>query len=105
MKANLARITFAAGTIAQSSTAGLSTHAFVPLADVPDRYGSAGRTVVAAPKTRIISQDMDAPRAAGTLLELCKKDPKKNVAGCVQKYYDNVKDQSRGLLPFRVQQF
>jgi hypothetical protein len=49
---------------------------------------------------------MDAPRAGGNLLDLCSKSLSKNTDVAVwQKYYTDVKDKSRGLLPFRVQQF
>jgi hypothetical protein len=49
---------------------------------------------------------MDAPRAGGNLLDLCSKSLTKNTDVDVwRKYYTDVKDKSRGLLPFRVQQF
>ena len=107
MRANMASITFAAGSITSTSVAGLSTHAFVPLADVPDLvWKIRGGTYQRHDENPNHFADMDAPRAGGTLLDLCKKDLAKNVDTAVWKqYYDDVKDGSRGCLPFRVQQF
>lgn len=123
MAANLARISFAADTITATSTSGLSNHAFVPLADVPDLVWKRGHSPKNPPPNpdlvwkRAHSNrgpaehpnhfaDMDAPRAGGNLLQLCGKSLTKNVDVNVwRKYYADVKDKSRGLLPFRVQQF
>ena len=107
MQANLSRVSFAAGTITKSSTAGLSNHAFVPLADVPDLAWKRGPHNRGGPEHPNHFADMDAHRAhGGSLLTLCHKDLDKNVRVDVwRQYYDDVHDKSRGLLPFRVQQF
>lgn len=106
LTANLERISFAAGTITRSSTSGLSTHQFVPLADVPDlawKIGPYDRGNAEHPNH---FADMDTPRAGGTLLDLCARNIEANVkVGVWRKYYTDVKDSGRGLLPFRVQQF
>jgi hypothetical protein len=123
MQANLTRITYAAGTITAKSTSGLSTNDFVALADVPDLVWKKGHSPTNPPPNADLAwkrahsnrgpaehpnhfADMDAPRAAGDLLQLCSKDIAKNTDVDVwRKYYTDVKDKSRGLLPFRVQQF
>ena len=123
MQANLPRITFAAGSITQKSTTGLSSHDFVPLADVPDLVWKRGHSPKNPPPNADLAwkrahsnrgpaehpnhfADMDAPRPGGNLLDLCAKNLAKNTDVAVwRKYYTDVKDKSRGLLPFRVQQF
>lgn len=106
MQANLARISLA-GTIDDRTTSGLSKHAFIPLADVPDLAWKRGPYNRGGPENPNHFADMDAPREkGGTLLELCQKDIAKNTTVEVwRQYYTDVKDTSRGLLPFRVQQF
>src|SRR5215831_2880673 len=123
MQANLPRITFAAGSITAKSTTGLSKHDFVALADVPDLVWKKGHSPKNPPPNPTLAwkrahsnrgpnehpnhfADMDAPRAGGNLLDLCSKSLSKNTdVGVWKKYYTDVKDKSRGLLPFRVQQF
>ena len=123
MQANLPRITFAAGSITDKSTSGLSKHDFVALADVPDLVWKKGHSSKNPPANADLAwkrahsnrgpsehpnhfADMDAPRAGGNLLDLCSKSLTKNTDVDVwRKYYTDVKDKSRGLLPFRVQQF
>ena len=108
MEANLKRVSFAASEISKTSTEGLSLHDFVPLADVPDlvwkiaKHDAGGR---GQPEHPNHFADMDAKNAQNqTLLDLCQN--KANVAVAAwQKYYTEVKDQSRGLLPFRAWQF
>jgi len=123
MQANLPRITFAAASITAKSTTGLSKHDFVALADVPDLVWKKGHSPKNPPPNPTLAwkrahsnrgpnehpnhfADMDAPRAGGNLLDLCSKSLAKNTDVAVwRKYYTDVKDKSRGLLPFRVQQF
>ena len=109
MEANLERVSFAAAEISKKTTTGLSTHAFVPLADVPDlvwklaKHENGGR---GQPEHPNHFADMDAENAAHqTLLELCEKSDDNVAVKIWQNYYTEVKDQSRGLLPFRVWQF
>ncbi len=123
MQANLPRITFAAGSITQKSTSGLSNHDFVALADVPDLVWKKGHSSKNPPANADLAwkrahsnrgpsehpnhfADMDAARPGGNLLDLCSKSLTKNTDVDIwRKYYTDVKDKSRGLLPFRVQQF
>ena len=80
MQANLPRITFAAGSITDKSTSGLSKHDFVALADVPDLVWKKGHSSKNPPANADLAwkrahsnrgpsehpnhfADMDAPRA------------------------------------------
>ncbi len=105
MKANLQNITFDADHIRIKELQGLSTKPFVPLADVPDLVWKIGHGNRGGPEHPNHFADMDHPSSEGTLLELCKGKPENVSVPVWQKYYTNVKDSSRGLLPFRVWQF
>ena len=112
MLANLDRISYRDELIKPATFKGLSTQDFVPLADVPDKvwkmHGPGARGGYENPNH---FADMDKPQPDGkTLLELTadKKgntDPAKVTVDVFSAYYDQVKDSSRGLLPFRVQEF
>jgi hypothetical protein len=119
MKSNLERITFDAMDINKKQMAGLSKLAFVPLADVPDMVWKVGphkRGGMNSPEHANHFADMDRvinPALAGgnTLLDICGKRPGNVTVPVWQSYYNAVQKQfpkeheSRGLLPFRVQQF
>src|SRR5262249_30259997 len=84
---------------------GLSTHAFIPLADVPDLVWKRGAHNRGEPEHPNHFADMDRPRPDGkTLLQLCAEDPGNIAVPIWREYYAAVKDQSQGPLPFRVQQ-
>jgi hypothetical protein len=111
MKNNLVRISYEDAQIRPSTFQGLSTAAFVPLADVPDKIWKmfgAGRR--GAPEHPNHFADMDRKDSKGkTLLQICEDgaggiDPAKVAIAVWQQYYDDVKDKSRGCLPFRVWQ-
>ena len=70
MTANVSRISFAAEQINKNTTAGLSKHDFVPLADVPDLVWKLGRFNRGRPEHPNHFADMDTPNARGqTLLQ------------------------------------
>ena len=115
MTANLDRISFDIADVTKKKTSGLSTHDFVPLADVPDlvwKVGPHKRGGPTSPEHANHFADMDRqlanPLAEGaTLLEICKNLD--NVSVDVwQRYYDAVEaehpGENRGLLPFRCWQ-
>ena len=80
---------------------------FVPLADVPDRLWAHGKMIRGSADKSNHFADMDQkdPKNGNrTLLELCE-DSKKIDPDFWLKYYANVGDSGRGLLPFRVWQF
>jgi len=111
MQANLQRISFAAADINKKNTTGLSNHPFVPLADVPDlvwKVGPHKRGGQTAPEHSNHFADMDRKDSHGqTLLEICEANPQANVEPAVWLAYYNdprVRDESKGLLPFRVWQ-
>ncbi len=114
MKNNLDRVSYEEAHIRPSTFKGLSKAAFVPLADVPDKvwkmFGDGRR---GAPEHPNHFADMDKKDSKGkTLLQICgggasaggKIDPAKVDLDVWRKYYDDVKDESRGCLPFRVWQ-
>jgi hypothetical protein len=108
METNLERVSFAAAQITKKNTDGLSKHDFVPLADVPDlvwklaAQENGGR---GGPEHPNHFADMDAKNPHGqTLLDICA-DPMNVDVQIWRTYYDAVKDESRGLLPFRVWQY
>lgn len=110
MLANLDRISYRDEKIQPKTFKGLSTAAFVPLADVPDKvWKTGGNGARGGPEHPNHFADMDKPGPNGTLLELTaaaggKTNPKSVTVKTFQTYYDAVKDKSRGLLPFRVWQ-
>lgn len=112
MTNNLDRVSYEEAHIRPSTFQGLSKAAFVPLADVPDKiwkmFGDGRR---GAPEHPNHFADMDRKNSKGkTLLQICggggggKIDPAKVDVDVWKKYYDGVKDRSRGCLPFRVWQ-
>jgi len=112
MKNNLDRVSYEEAHIRPSTFKGLSKAAFVPLADVPDKiwkmFGIGRR---GAPEHPNHFADMDKKDSKGkTLLQICggggggQIDPAKVDIDVWRKYYDDVKDRSRGCLPFRVWQ-
>jgi len=80
---------------------------FVPLADVPDRLWAHGKMIRGSADKPNHFADMDQPDPENgdkTLLDLCKDPDNVNVDFWL-KYYTDVNDSGRGLLPFRVWQF
>jgi hypothetical protein len=110
MKANLASITFPLSEINKKNMQGLSTHEFVPLADVPDMVWKVGpnkRGGMTSPEHSNHFADMDKKDSSHrTLLEICEKSAKNIDPDVWMKYYTDpqVKDESKGLLPFRCWQ-
>ncbi len=115
MANNLDRVSYEEALVRPSTFKGLSKAAFVPLADVPDKiwkmFGDGRR---GNPEHPNHFADMDRKNSKGrTLLEICgggaggagKIDPNRVKVDVWRKYYDDVKDASRGCLPFRVWQF
>jgi hypothetical protein len=119
MNNNLERITYDIKDINKKEMAGLSKRDFVPLADVPDMVWKVGphkRGGMTSPEHANhfadMDRELDPPQPGGsTLLAICGKTPSNVTVPVWQSYYDAVKKQypaqeeSRGLLPFRVQQF
>ncbi len=108
MTANLDRITFPDGDITKKGLSGLSKHPFIPLADVPDLAWKIGKNNRGNPEHPNHFADMDKPNPkedGTTLLAMCKGHPENVAVAVWQKYYDDVGDQDRGLLPFRAWQF
>lgn len=110
MQANADSITFPTAQITAKNMQGLSNHDFVPLADVPDMVWKVGpnkRGGMTSPEHGNHFADMDKPDSHGkTLLDLCAQS-KANIDPTVWMTYYNdpkVKDQSKGLLPFRCWQ-
>jgi hypothetical protein len=116
---NLDRITYDVKNINKKQMAGLSKEDFVPLADVPDmvwKVGHYARGGQNSPEHANHFADMDRslnpPQSGGrTLLDICRATSANVTVPVWQAYYDAVQKQfpkekeSRGLLPFRVQQF
>ncbi|MEN6310693.1 MAG: S1/P1 Nuclease [Acidobacteriota bacterium] len=110
LQANIERISFPLADLEKKTVEGLSKKDFVPLADVPDLVWKMG------PNRRGDKwenpnhfADMDKRTetwdggAGKTLLEIC--EDKANIDVPVwKKYYEAVKDESRGTLPFRIWQ-
>jgi hypothetical protein len=109
MEANVERISFAAAQISKKTVSGLSKHDFVPLADVPDLVWKIAKKAKGGrgqPEHPGHFADMDAKDPGDrTLLDICREDPDGVTVARWQQYYDEVEDESRGLLPFRVWQF
>jgi|HubBroStandDraft_6_1064221.scaffolds.fasta_scaffold00142_8 hypothetical protein len=110
MQANADSITFPTAQITAKNMKGLSKADFVPLADVPDmvwKVGQYKRGGMTSPEHANHFADMDKPDSNGkTLLQLCEQS-KANIDPTVwMKYYTDpkVKDESKGLLPFRCWQ-
>ena len=108
MDANLERITYNQEQITSKNMKGLSTRDFVPLADVPDMVWKVGRFKrggMSSPEHPNHFADMDKPGPDGrTLLEITEQSADPLDIDTWRAYYTSVKDQSRGLLPFRVWQ-
>jgi hypothetical protein len=109
MQANLGNISFDRDRINAKELKGLSREEFVPLADVPDLVWKIGTSVHGnrgeAEHPNHFA-DMDKPDDKGeTLLDICKGKPQNVDVDVWLKYYGEVGDQSKGLLPFRVWQF
>jgi hypothetical protein len=109
MQANLANITFDRDRISDKELKGLSKEQFVPLADVPDLVWKVGTSVHGnrgQPEHPNHFADMDKPNGEGkTLLDICRGKPENVDVDVWLQYYDEVGDESKGLLPFRVWQF
>jgi hypothetical protein len=110
MQANMTSITFPLSQINKKNMQGLSTHTFVPLADVPDMVWKVGpnkRGGMTSPESTNHFADMDKKDSYNnTLLQICEKSPANIDPDVWMKYYNDpkVKDQSKGLLPFRCWQ-
>lgn len=103
MQTNRKRISFDTQDISKSKLSGLSKERFVPLADVPDLVWKLGDFKRGKENSAHFA-DMDKPDSNGeTLLDLCKKISNVKVE-VWQKYYKDVKDKSKGHLPFRAWQ-
>jgi hypothetical protein len=110
MQANCDSITFPTAQLTAKNMKGLSTRDFVPLADVPDmvwKVGKFKRGGMTSPEHSNHFADMDKPDSSNrTLLQLCQQS-RTNIDPAVwMKYYTDpkVKDESKGLLPFRCWQ-
>lgn len=110
MSLNRDLITFPTTRVVDKNMKGLSNQSFVPLADVPDMVWKVGphkRGGMKSPEHPNHFADMDQKRPADgkTLLDLCEEDLDANVSVAAwRQYYDDVRDESRGLLPFRAWQ-
>lgn len=110
MKANLSSITFPQGDINEKQMKGLSKRKFVPLADVPDMVWKVGphkRGGMNSPEHSNHFADMDKKDSHDqTLLELCEASEANISTYAWLAYYNDpkVKDESKGLLPFRCWQ-
>jgi len=104
MQANLGNITYAPGDIDMRNFKGLSKKPFVPLADVPDYVWKMGpRRNHERPNH---FADMDRKDSKNqTLLDICQTAPQNVAVNIWQRYYEDVGDSGKGLLPFRVWQF
>lgn len=106
MTANLDRISFEEHLLNKKNLTGLSNGDFVPLADVPDLVWKRGDFSRGGPEHPNHFADIDLPNADGkTMLDLCKDDKDNVSVKTWQKYYTDVEDEGRGLLPFRAWQF
>jgi len=113
MMENLDRIAYGDDNIARKSFKTTTQQRFSPLADVPDKVWKPPKSP--APRGNHENPnhfaDMDKPDANGrTLLDITRgangrTDPSKITVETFQSYYDDIRDRSRGLLPFRVWQF
>jgi hypothetical protein len=111
MMANIDRVAYRDEQIQPKTFKGLSKADFVPLADVPDKvwkmHGDGARGGSENPNH---FADMDKPQPDGrTLLDITSDghggtNAAKVDVATFDSYYTQVKDPSRGLLPFRVQQ-
>jgi hypothetical protein len=110
MQANADSITFLTTQITPKNMKGLSTHDFVPLADVPDmvwKVGKFKRGGMTSPEHGNHFADMDKPDSNGqTLLNMCEQSAANISPAVWMKYYSDPKvdDKSKGLLPFRCWQ-
>jgi hypothetical protein len=109
MQANLTNITFDRERISDKELKGLSRDQFVPLADVPDLVWKLGTSIHGnrgqAEHPNHFA-DMDKANSQGqTLLAICEGKPENVAVDVWLKYYEEVEDESKGLLPFRVWQF
>ena len=110
MQSNMTSITFPLSAINQKNMQGLSTRPFVPLADVPDMVWKVGpnkRGGMTSPEHSNHFADMDKKDSNNTtLLQICEKSATNIDPDVWMKYYNDpkVKDQSKGLLPFRCWQ-
>jgi hypothetical protein len=103
MQANRKRISFEEGDITDKNISGLSKKPFVPLADVADLVWKIGHTMRGNEKPNHFA-DMDKPDSKNQdLLKICE-NPRNVTVAVWKKYYDEVGDEGRGLLPFRVWQ-
>jgi hypothetical protein len=103
MRANRTRISFEQGDITDKNISGLSKRPFVPLADVPDLVWKNGHTMRGSEGPNHFA-DMDKPDSNNQdLLKICE-DPNNVRVDVWKAYYDDVKDEGRGLLPFRIWQ-
>jgi hypothetical protein len=110
MQANADSITFPVAQTTAKNMKGLSKKDFVPLADVPDmvwKVGNFKRGGMKSPEHSNHFADMDKPDSNNqTLLDICKKSSANIDPAVWTKYYTDpkVKDESKGLLPFRCWQ-
>jgi len=103
MQANQNRISFRQADVTDKNITGLSTKPFIPLADVADYAWKTG-TAWRGNEGPNHFADMDKPDSNNrTLLQICE-DPREVTVDVWKAYYTEVKDKSRGLLPFRVWQ-
>jgi hypothetical protein len=108
MEANQDRVSYPLNSITSTTKINKRGPAgFVPLADVPDRIWAHGQMVRGSADKPNHFADMDQPDPQNghkTLLQLCQNES--NISPTFWlKYYDDVGDKGRGLLPFRVWQF
>jgi hypothetical protein len=106
MEANLDRISLSLETLNKKAVAGLSKNDFVPLADVPDlvfKIGPYRRPEAYENPNHFADMDKRRPSDGRSLLDICK-DPEKITPAVWGKYYEEVGDESSGILPFRIWQ-
>lgn len=104
MSANLTNITYAPEKIDIQTMKGLSKRPFVPLADVPDYVWKMGPRRNRERPNHFADMDRKDSNQQ-TLLEICQQTPKNVAVDVWLKYYQDVGDSGKGLLPFRVWQF
>ncbi len=102
MQANLQNVTYTPDHIRANEMKGLSKRPFVPLADVPDYVWKMGPHRSREQPNHFA--DMDRKDSSGRTLLQIARGPNGLAVETWQRYYADVKDGSRGLLPFRVWQ-
>ncbi len=82
----------------------IDQHQFVPLADVADLVWRTRRPKDSANHFADLDQEGQADFSGKTLLDLCQDDPNNLNIDVWNRYYDSLKIEERGALPFRIWQ-